>query len=555
MNRTDYLDADYLYFDCVGIPYHLFKARPEAWEHVKVGDDCVLQRDRDNIAGDRSAVKVMHDYDYRLPIGYVERWWKDSVATLVDRSELLTCGIMKLDESAVAMRIELNDERREILRSMQKDAFVLPESFLPMDMIVGDTAESNGLRLLAKQLLAATDVAKVYRLGLKYVERYGHSLSGDDEHDFRCIRMKLESMLCSDLGEWALPIEDLLHDLKHANRHLTKGDNVYEVFQKQLEDYDREARKEGGVFDRMLCKYFRNKWHTDLREVKRVKNGVKNYLNSIFRNTYFLKNHKHFALNLFYAEPSNEQLRIVLTHVLAHAFLKEVYEEYEAMQGAKEASPRSRCANDVADADEVLRYEVAEASCLMVAEPVEAVEVGESIESKESIEGKEGKESRESREGKESRERRKSRGLACVRKSFVFDAETEVRNVRLQMLRNGLVAMNCIEADTDFDTLMNVFSSGGQDTDARIRWTGSKQHLAYFIRMIIERGFVRLPKGVTIWVLTRNRFVTEDLRDFGDDLHDQKLPGRKSRSTLDIMVNIFDTAISERQLLDMLMRG
>ena len=75
-----------------------------------------------------------------------------------------------------------------------------------------------------------------------------------------------------------------------------------------------------------------------------------------------------------------------------------------------------------------------------------------------------------------------------------------------------LLRAQWIAPDTDPDDFSALFE--GNETPARIKWTGTSLQLAYLIRLLTERQYIIVPKGVGIWTCVYNHFVNKNNRQF-----------------------------------------
>ena len=79
---------------------------------------------------------------------------------------------------------------------------------------------------------------------------------------------------------------------------------------------------------------------------------------------------------------------------------------------------------------------------------------------------------------------------------------------RITTLYQYLLRAQWIAADTNPDDFFSLFT--GQDSNARIKWTGSNLQLAYLIRLMTERNYMSIPKRVGKWTCVYNHFVDKN---------------------------------------------
>ena len=94
---------------------------------------------------------------------------------------------------------------------------------------------------------------------------------------------------------------------------------------------------------------------------------------------------------------------------------------------------------------------------------------------------------------------RPKRAGKTINKAFRYDGGGDAK-VRLQLLYNGLIALEWIRKDTDMRSFLSIFSGG--ETTCRIVWTGDINALAELFQELVNRKeFVKLPEGESIWVM------------------------------------------------------
>lgn len=79
---------------------------------------------------------------------------------------------------------------------------------------------------------------------------------------------------------------------------------------------------------------------------------------------------------------------------------------------------------------------------------------------------------------------------------------------RITTLYQYLLRAKWIAADTTPDDFFSLFT--GEESNARIKWTGSNLQLAYLIRVMTERNYISTPKCVGKWTCVYNHFVDKN---------------------------------------------
>lgn len=138
--------------------------------------------------------------------------------------------------------------------------------------------------------------------------------------------------------------------------------------------------------------------------------------------------------------------------------------------------------------------------------------------------------------------------------TFEWHGDEKERKDRLKLLYNGLRSRvirgnSLIDNDTDFNDLDALFQGKPCKTSLVIRWTGSKQHLAYFFKSISKLNNISLPKGESLWMVVRSHFVDAQGMQFSDDLHDQHPPLGKSLCLLNTLVDLMNTNKSIQEVI------
>lgn len=144
---------------------------------------------------------------------------------------------------------------------------------------------------------------------------------------------------------------------------------------------------------------------------------------------------------------------------------------------------------------------------------------------------------------------RPKRAGTPIFKAFVYDGDT----VRLQLLWQALKALGWIAQETDMQTFIALFC-GGESPRQRIVWTGDVNVLAeLFKRLVNERQLVKLPTGLSLWVMVNAHFwENERSKEFGNDrLRNTHTPKADDR-TIAYLVNILDSTLSLDEVRAML---
>lgn len=138
-------------------------------------------------------------------------------------------------------------------------------------------------------------------------------------------------------------------------------------------------------------------------------------------------------------------------------------------------------------------------------------------------------------------------------KAFVYYAEEET-NRRLQLLLTGLISLGWIREDTQLKDFLSIFS--GKDTEARVVWTGDINTLtALFKELVNIKGYVKLPKGESIWVMVNARFGDNAVhKEFGNKRLGSTRPPIDNKEQIDMLVKILNPGVSIDKLKEMMQR-
>ena len=152
-----------------------------------------------------------------------------------------------------------------------------------------------------------------------------------------------------------------------------------------------------------------------------------------------------------------------------------------------------------------------------------------------------------------ARRGRKSHAGEKVTKAFKYNVhDTRVRNQRLTMLYNALLAFGWIREDTEQQTFIDLFSGG--DCTHRIVWMDDVNTLAdLFRRLVSVEKLVAVQSPYGLWQMVDGHFwEKEGNKPFGNErLRKTHTPQEKSRH-IGYLVNILNPRVSEQQLMDML---
>ena len=96
-----------------------------------------------------------------------------------------------------------------------------------------------------------------------------------------------------------------------------------------------------------------------------------------------------------------------------------------------------------------------------------------------------------------------------------------------------------IDTDTNPNDFYSIFK--GETNNNVIVWTGSKQDLYYFIKRMVERRILDIPKGQSIWNITQNHF-SDRRGNIYLDLRSQHKP-KNSALAIEQLIDILDPAV------------
>lgn len=122
--------------------------------------------------------------------------------------------------------------------------------------------------------------------------------------------------------------------------------------------------------------------------------------------------------------------------------------------------------------------------------------------------------------------------------TFLYECMDESRNQRLMALFTGLMQLGWIDPRISQRKFIELFS--GEPLYHRIRWTGSKQHLAYLFKFLIrEKMFVHTTHA-RIWITVRSHFVMANGRPFDSDMNAQQVPGDRPAKLIALLAELLN---------------
>ena len=109
---------------------------------------------------------------------------------------------------------------------------------------------------------------------------------------------------------------------------------------------------------------------------------------------------------------------------------------------------------------------------------------------------------------------------------------------RITTLYQYLLRAKWIAADTTPDDFLAIFS--GDTTNCKIRWISKKTHLIYLFRLLTDRQYLSIPKGVGRWMIVGSHFVDTHHRPFAF-LNSQRIPV-KARPAIEQLAELLNIA-------------
>lgn len=159
-----------------------------------------------------------------------------------------------------------------------------------------------------------------------------------------------------------------------------------------------------------------------------------------------------------------------------------------------------------------------------------------------------GEKAQDKPKGKGGRPRRTGK---TINKAFRYVGGGDAK-ARLQMLYNGLIALEWIRKDTDMRNFLSIFSGG--ETTCKIVWTGDINALAELFQELVNRKqIVKLPEGESIWVMVNARFWDhEGNKEFGNERLGSTRTPRETKDKIDMLVGIMNPDTSLKEIKEML---
>ena len=127
-------------------------------------------------------------------------------------------------------------------------------------------------------------------------------------------------------------------------------------------------------------------------------------------------------------------------------------------------------------------------------------------------------------------------------------------NQRIHLLYNYLCkeykeTKTYIDPNTPSDHFFSLFT--GERNNNVIRWAGDKQDLSYFIKQLLKRNIIAVPRGMTIWTITQNHF-SDYHGNYCADYRSQHAPSDAHIAAIERFVDILDpTALSATELTEL----
>lgn len=131
-----------------------------------------------------------------------------------------------------------------------------------------------------------------------------------------------------------------------------------------------------------------------------------------------------------------------------------------------------------------------------------------------------------------------SKGFAFSDATFLYECLDETRNQRLMALFNGLKQLGWIDPRTPQKQFIDIFS--GEPLYHRIKWTGSKQHLAYLFKLLISKKMYVRTTHARIWVTVRSHFVMANGQVFESDMNAQQKPGERPSQIITLLAELLN---------------
>lgn len=122
--------------------------------------------------------------------------------------------------------------------------------------------------------------------------------------------------------------------------------------------------------------------------------------------------------------------------------------------------------------------------------------------------------------------------------TFLYECMDATRNQRLMALFNGLKQLGWIDPKTSQQQFIDIFS--GEPLYHRIRWTGSKMHLAYLFKLLVDKKKYIRTTHARIWITVRSHFVMHDGKPFDHHMNSQPMPGDRPARTILLLAELLN---------------
>jgi len=107
-----------------------------------------------------------------------------------------------------------------------------------------------------------------------------------------------------------------------------------------------------------------------------------------------------------------------------------------------------------------------------------------------------------------------------------------------------------IDKKTSPDDFAKVF--GGEESTVKIRWTGTKQHLKYLFKVMLEKNYIYAANGSRQpWVIVQSHFVDRNNRMFTD--WDQEQEPKEYRHAIETIAEILNADLTLEEVMRLMM--
>lgn len=131
-----------------------------------------------------------------------------------------------------------------------------------------------------------------------------------------------------------------------------------------------------------------------------------------------------------------------------------------------------------------------------------------------------------------------TKGFAFSDATFLYECIDETRNQRLMALFNGLKQLGWIDQKTSQQQFIDLFS--GEPLYHRVKWTGSKQHLAFLFKMLVSKKMYVRTTHARIWITVRSHFVMANSQVFDPDMNAQQKPGERPSQIIALLAELLN---------------